>query len=47
MYRVEKLVNGERVRIGMYKDIESASIAIDLDMKQNGADIVYYVERED
>lgn len=47
MYKVEKLVNGERVNMGSYPDIEIASIAIDNDTKINGADIVYYVERED
>lgn len=46
MYKVEKMVDGQRVEIGKYCDIDLASRAIDLDMRINGADIVYYVERE-
>lgn len=45
MYRVEKMINGERVTMGLYRDIELATAAIDLDMRIHGADIVYYVER--
>ena len=46
MYRVEKLVDGARVRLGVFETIDIASQAIDADTQVNGPDVVYYVERE-
>ena len=45
MYIVDKMVNGERVRLGEFADIQKASNAIDGDARIHRADIVYYVER--
>lgn len=45
MYIVDKMTNGERVRLGEFADIQQASNAIDSDVRINGSDIVYYVER--
>ena len=45
MFIVEKVIDGERVRLGKFEDIQQASNAIDGDARVNGADIVYYVER--
>ena len=46
MYTVDRILNGERMRLGTFGDIQEASRVIDADAQVNGPDVVYYVERE-
>ena len=47
MYTVDRMKNGERIRLGEYTDIQQASKVIDADAQISGPDVAYYVEREE
>lgn len=45
MYIVDRIKDGERVRLGAFADIVKASNEIDKDAQLNGPEVVYHVER--